>query len=165
MNIIKDGRIVEDSWRHVGDDEEIGQGPATVSLGRWRRDREDLLGRSDPVGVRLAAGDAPDSLTADLGRLPLIVLDFATLRDGRSFSHARLLRERYAYAGEIRARGEFMQDQVFFLSRLGVNAFQLTDEQVLDGALAALKEFSVVYQPAAGDAARTAIAGAVRPRY
>lgn len=168
MRIIKNGRIIENTWRHLGDDEDIDTGPCTVSWNRWRREREDLLGRRPaPLGVRLGAGDPADELAADLTYLSLIVLEFASLRDGRSFSQAQLLRERYGYTGEIRAKGDFIRDQIFFLSRVGVDAFELTDEGALAGALTALNDFSVTYQLAAGDSARAEheISRAVRPRY
>lgn len=167
MRIIKDGRIVEDGWRHLGDDQPIGEGAITLSLARWHREREGLMNHPGPLGVRLAAEERPEELVEDLGRLSLIVLDFASLRDGRSFSQARILRERCGYAGEIRARGDFIRDQMFFLSRVGVNAFELADEQALAGALPALNDFSVIYQPAAGDSARaaSAISPSPRPRY
>ncbi len=167
MRIIKDGRIVEDCWRHLDDDEPLETGPVTVSIDRWRREREELRGREEPVGIRLAAADPTDELIADLEWVPLIVVEFASLRDGRSFSQARILRERYRYGGEIRARGNYIRDQMFFLSRVGVNAFELSDDQRPDDALKALAGFSAVYQPAAGDAARatSAIGHRVRPRY
>lgn len=167
MHIIKDGQIVANSWRHLADEDEAGGDSFTVSVDRWRRERTALLNRAGPVGVRLSGADKPEDLGADLVRVPLIVLEFSSLRDGRSFSHARLLRERYGYTGEIRARGGFIRDQMFFLSRVGVNAFEFADERSLAAALPALSDFSVVYQHAAGDPARSAnaIGRPAHPRY
>lgn len=167
MRIIKDGRIVEDPWRHLSDDEPAGEGAVSVTLMRWKHERDALLSRAAPLGVRLAAGERPEDLAEDLGHLGLVVLDFSSFRDGRSFSQARILRERFCYMGEIRARGDFIQDQMFFLSRVGVNAFELRDEEALAGALPALSDFSVIYQPAAGDRVRaaSAIGRATQPRY
>lgn len=167
MQIIKDGRIVEDAWRHLDDEDPIVEGPISVSLERWRRERDGLRNRAGPVGVRLRAGDPAEALADDLEHLAAVVLDFASLRDGRSFSQARILREHHGYAGEIRARGDFIRDQMFFLSRVGVNVFELADGHTPGGALQSLNDFSVVYQPAPGDPGRaaSAIGQAARPRY
>ena len=167
MHIIKDGRIVEDRWHHLTDDEVPGSTPFTVSFARWTSQRNELLPNRNVVGVRLGAADKPEDLVADLSELPLIVLQFDSLRDGRSFSHARILRERLGYAGEIRARGEFIRDQVFYLSRLGVDSFEFADDAAATRALPALMDFSAVYQPAAGDQLRdrSGIGGRAHPRY
>lgn len=167
MHIIKDGRIADDAWRHAGDEEPVSEGPVTLSLERWQRERSELANHAGPLGLRLRADQLLEDLTEDLCPFSLIVLEFASLRDGRSFSQARLLRERYGFKGEIRAKGDFIRDQMFFLSRVGVNAFEFADENALSSALPALTDFSVVYQPAAGDGARNAscIGDPARPRY
>jgi uncharacterized protein (DUF934 family) len=167
MHIIKDGRIVEDRWHHLADDEAPASTPFTVSFARWTSQRDELLPHRNAVGVRLGAEDKPEGLAGDLSDLPLIVLQFDSLRDGRSFSHARILRERLGYAGEIRARGEFIRDQVFFLSRLGVDSFEFADDTSAARALPALRDFSAVYQPASGDQLRdrNGIGSRHHPRY
>lgn len=167
MHIIKDGRIVEDAWRHLSDDAEIGDGPVTVTLNRWRRELGALSSREDPLGLRLTGSDNPEEVAGDLAGFSLILLEFTSLRDGRAFSHARMLRERLGYSGEIRARGDFIRDQMFFLSRVGVNAFEFADRNTASAALPSLTDFSVAYQPAAGDRARAAnaIGGPLHPRY
>lgn len=167
MHIIKDGQIVADHWHHLTDDEAPANTPCTVSLARWNSQRDALRQPGMAVGVRLGAEDRPESLQGDLSDLPLIVLQFASLRDGRSFSHARILRERLGYAGEIRASGEFIRDQVFYLSRLGVDSFEFADEAAAARALPALRDFSAVYQPAPGDQLRnrSGICGQPHPRY
>lgn len=167
MHIIKDGRIAADHWQHLTDDEPPTSHPFTVSLGRWTSQRDTLRQQSNPVGVRLGAADSPEALAGDLSDLPLIVLQFDSLRDGRSFSHARILRERLGYTGEIRARGDFIRDQMFFLSRVGVDAFEFDDDTTAARALPALKDFSAVYQPAPGDRGRddSGIGSRHHPRY
>ena len=168
MHIIKDGRIVEDRWRHLTDEETTPERtPFTVSLGRWNSQRDALRQPGLVGGVRLGAADRPEGLGSDLSNLPLIVLQFDSLRDGRSFSYARILRERLDYTGEIRARGEFIRDQVFYLSRLGVDSFEFADDAAAKRALPALMDFSAVYQPAAGDQLRdrSGIGGRAHPRY
>ena len=68
--------------------------------------------------------------------------------DGRSFTQARDLRLRLGYSGEIRARGDFLKDQIYFLHRLGVNAFELDNDLSIEDGRCALTEFTVTYQTA-----------------
>jgi uncharacterized protein (DUF934 family) len=145
MQIIKDGALVDDAIRHLADDEAVVEGCYTVSLARWQKEKDSL----SPAGVRLLGADSAAAIAEDLPRLPLVVLEFPAFTDGRNFSHARLLRERYGYQGEIRAYGHFLRDQVHFLSRVGVNAFEPGYEADLPAMLPALQEFSLQYQAAA----------------
>ncbi len=146
MQIIKDKQIVDDSWRYVADDEELKDGDITVSLARWKKDQQQLLKTSGKIGVRIGPADSVEDIAADLKDIQLIELDFPAFADGRLFSHAWLLRGRYSYQGEIRATGKFMRDQVFYLSRVGVNAFSLEKTEDLPVALSTLNDFSVNYQ-------------------
>jgi uncharacterized protein (DUF934 family) len=84
----------------------------------------------------------------DLDRLPVIGVNFPKFTDGRSYSSARLLRERYAYRGEIRALGDVQQDQLFFMRRCGIDAYALRADKDIEKALAGLAVFSDTYQAA-----------------
>lgn len=148
-SVIKDRRIVEDRWRHVADDAELPDGPAIVSLARWSRERALLLERGEPIGVRLPNTANVADLVADLPALEVIALEFPKFADGRAYSQARLLRERYGYRGEIRAVGDVLRDQLLFMARSGFDAFELQADRDLDDALEAFGEFSESYQPAA----------------
>jgi uncharacterized protein (DUF934 family) len=149
MHIIKDGKIIQDDVRHLADDEAPAGTRNTVSCARWLKDKASLLAEGGVVGVRLHGGHAVADLAGDLPRFELVVVEFPTLADGRSFSLARLLRGRYAYGGEIRARGDFIRDQVYFLARVGVNAFEPDEGVNLETLLPALADFSVTHQAAA----------------
>lgn len=149
MVILKDGQSIADEWLHLDDEDAIpASRPVTVSLPRWQAERAALQARPEPVGLRLEAGDAPDTISDDLRRFPLIVLSFATMVDGRLFTLARLLRERFGFAGELRARGDFILDQIFFLSRVGVDTFEPAANISPEAVGEALKTFSVRYQAA-----------------
>lgn len=148
MTVIKDGHGIDNAWTHLDDDAPLPFGAITVSLARWQRERDELRRRDEPVGVRLAPADAPEALGDDLPVLPLIVLDMVPFTDGRSFTQARLLRERLGFTGELRARGDFLRDQMFFLGRVGVNAFEFREGTDLAEQLKAFKEFTVTYQAA-----------------
>ena len=146
MQIIKDKQIVDDSWSYVADNEELKDGDISVSLARWKKDKQQLLKTNGKIGVRIGPDDSVEDITADLKDIQLIELDFPAFADGRIFSHAWLLRGRYNYQGEIRATGHFMRDQVIYLSRVGVNAFSLEKTEDLPVALSNLNDFSVNYQ-------------------
>jgi uncharacterized protein (DUF934 family) len=148
MEIIKDGHIVANDWRHLSDDEALPEQAVTVSLLRWKNERDRLLACSVPLGLRLNSDDSLEEIADDLKYFSIIVLEFRQFTDGRSFSLARLLRERYGFNGELRARGDFLRDQMFFLSRVGVNAFEPNGSANAQELLPALQEFTVKYQAA-----------------
>ncbi len=146
MKIIKDKQIIEDHWTHIADDEDISQGDITLSLTRWKTEKSALSNHQGRIGIRIAPADKLEEIADNLTDIPLVAVEFPAFTDGRAFSHARLLRERFAYKGEIRAIGKFMADQVFYLSRVGVNAFQLENLNDLTIALSTMNDFSVNYQ-------------------
>ncbi len=146
MKIIKDKQIIEDSWRHITDEEEIGSGNITVSLPRWIKEKNTLLAHQGKVGIRISPADKIEDISADLNNISLVAVELPVFTDGRAFSHARLLRSRYGYEGEIRAIGKYIPDQVFYLHRVGVNAFELENTEELPLALSTLNDFTVEYQ-------------------
>lgn len=152
MRIIKGREIVEDSLTHVPDGVELPtDGDITVGLDRYRELRPSLIVRAGRVGVRLRP-DQEAKLVADLAsELSLIAIEFPAFKDGRGYTTARLLRERHHFVGELRAVGDVLRDQLFYMERCGFNAFELKAGKDIEGALAAFKEFSVTYQGAADD--------------
>lgn len=148
-SVIKHRQIVEDRWQHLADEAELPAGPVIVSLARWQRERAILLKRGQPVGVRLPNTANVADLAADLPLLEVVALEFPKFADGRAHSQARLLRERYGYQGELRAVGDVLRDQLFFMARNGFDAFELRADRSLEDALKAFDEFSESYQPAA----------------
>jgi uncharacterized protein (DUF934 family) len=146
MQIIKDRQIIDDNWNYVADDAELNTGNISVSLARWFKDKQQLLKSNDKIGVRIGPADSVGDIGDDLKDISLVELDFPAFADGRIFSHAWLLRGRYNYQGEIRATGHFMPDQVFYLSRVGVNAFSLEKTEDLPAALSTLNDFTFNYQ-------------------
>ena len=147
MPIIKDQKIAENTWTFVADDSPLTAGDISVSLKRWGEEKALLLKRNGKVGIRLTPGDSTETLEQDdLAAISLVELDFPAFTDGRLFSQAQLLRSRDGYKGEIRAVGNFLADQVFYLSRVGVDSFELSESKYLEVALSALNDFSVRYQ-------------------
>jgi uncharacterized protein (DUF934 family) len=149
-HVVKHGTFVDDEWIAVGDEEAVpGEDAVTVSFGRWQKERETLAGRNGPLGLRLPADADPAAIRADLDRFELIVLDFPKFNDGRAFSQARMIRQRFGFAGEIRATGHVIRDLLLFMARCGFDSFELAPERTIDDWRAAMREFSVWYQPAA----------------
>jgi uncharacterized protein (DUF934 family) len=147
MQIIKDRQLVENTWTFIADDSQLPEdGDITVTFGRWLANKEQLLKRSGQAGVRLNPSDQIEPLADDLSKIGVIELNFPIFGDGRLFSQARLLRSRDGYQGEIRAVGDYLPDQVFYLSRVGVNAFEFTNPDHIQEALSAMNNFSVRYQ-------------------
>ena len=116
--------------------------------GTWQKHVGADSGRG-ALGVRLSPADDPSLLANDLDKLALIAVEFPAFADGRGYSAATLLRERYGYKGELRAVGDVLRDQVFLLSRVGFTTFALRDDQNVENALAAFNDFSSYYQHAA----------------
>jgi uncharacterized protein (DUF934 family) len=145
--LLKDGQPIADPWTAIDDAaESLPDGPVLVSLERWRRDRPALLDRPGGLGVRLLSHHSADDLAEDLERFELIAVDFPKFRDGRGFSTARELRERYGYRGEIRAVGHALPDQAQFLIRTGFTTIELPDGANLAAWQTGLNEISVAYQ-------------------
>lgn len=149
MPLLKDGRIVEDPWRHLDDAESLPDGQAaTVSLKRWTAERETLMRRPGRLGLRLPNDASPLDLAADLGRFDLVMLSFPRFTDGRAYSQARLLRARLGYRGEIRATGNVLRDQLLFMRRCGIDAFEVGERARAEEWIEALSELDLFYQPA-----------------
>ncbi len=147
MQIIKDNRITNDVWEYIPDDADISDGDICISVARLQENSTALFNRNGSLGVRLTPDDSAAAIAKYLPNIALVELYFPELADGRLFSHAWLLRNRYGYKGEIRACGHFLPDQVFYLSRVGVNSFYPENIADLTSTLAGLKDFSVKYQP------------------
>lgn len=154
--IIKNRAVVEDSWNvlrladgETADTVPLPQGPVLVPFSVWMARKNELQnGHTGQIGVWLAAGEGPEDLAEDLGQLPVIGVDFPKFTDGRGYSAARLLRERYGYRGEIRAIGDVLPDQLFYMTRCGIDAFALRADKDAEKALALFDTFSETYQAA-----------------
>jgi uncharacterized protein (DUF934 family) len=154
MPLFKHGAFVEDLWQMVADDAPVpADAPAIVSKARFLAEREALAGRNAPLGLSLKAGEGLDGIEPDIHRFAVIALDFPKFSDGRSYSIARILRERLSFAGELRATGNVLRDQINFMHRAGFDALDVTHP----GTIAALESGAVTfvsrhYQPASIDA-------------
>ena len=152
MQLLKDGRPAIDTWMLLQDLVDVDDsGDVMVPLPHWSARRETLLKRSGRNGLWLSSEDEIESVAEDIAHFALIALEFSASTDGRHYSTARLLRERYAYSGELRASGEVRRDQLFFLTRCGFDSFLLADNCDLEDFLRGGNDFSSVYQYASDD--------------
>jgi uncharacterized protein (DUF934 family) len=148
--LVKNGELVTSSFVDVSGAEAIpADGPLIVNLDQWKAHRDELLQRGTPLGIRLHSDQPPELIADDLPRFAVVALEFPKFRDGRAYSYARLLRERYGFKGELRAVGEVLLEQLFFMLRTGFDAFDIQSANPLEDYRTALADFSVWYQPAA----------------
>ena len=149
-SIEEGGRVVDDVWITVDTDDALSDAAPDasllVTLALWQAHRAALRMRAAPVGVRIESADDPFVIRDDLDRFAVVAIAFLKFTDGRGYSIARLLRERYAYRGEIRAVGDVLRDQIFYMLRCGFDAFAIKDDASVDDVLAAYRDFSEVYQ-------------------
>jgi uncharacterized protein (DUF934 family) len=152
MRIIKERRIVDDAFVHVAADAAVpATGDIIVGLDRYRELRASLLERGTKLGVRLKSNEEAKSVAEFLPELAVIAIEFPGFKDGRGYSTARLLRDRFGYKGELRAVGDVLRDQLFYMERCGINAYELKAGKNIEGALEAFSELSVTYQGAVDD--------------
>jgi uncharacterized protein (DUF934 family) len=157
MPLVKDGKIAADLFVHVPDGAELpGDGAILVPAARFLEDPQALLARAGKLGVIWPNNRDIDDLVPYLDRLAAVALVFPSFRDGRAYSQARLLRERYGFEGELRATGQVLRDQFVFMSRAGFNAFEVRKPADADAFAATVKRYSVFYQPT-GDGRVTAL--------
>lgn len=150
--IIKDKAIVDDEWSLLklaqGETPELVAIPAgkqIVPLAVWIAQKPALASRKD-IGVWLAPDERAESLKDDAASLPLIAVDFPNFADGRGYSTAFNLRTRLGFTGELRATGDVLRDQLFYMQRVGFNAFATRPDRSIEDALKGLTDFSDVYQ-------------------
>ncbi|MBE7218585.1 MAG: DUF934 domain-containing protein, partial [Caulobacteraceae bacterium] len=112
---------VEDAWRDLDDDEARPSGARPLIVSAARLEGDEPFGDRQ-LGVRLTVEDAVEALAPRLNRLSLVALVWPKFRDGRPLTTARLLRERWRFAGEVRAVGDCRRDQAFHMVRCGFDA-------------------------------------------
>lgn len=146
--LIKDNAVIDDSWTIVSKTESVIPAGTNQLLPYrlWVTHAKDLENRTD-IGVWFDSDEMPvTEHAAALQKLPLIAINFPVFTDGRGFSIARLMRERIAYAGELRAFGYVIRDQLCFMRRCGFTSFMLQENADLTAALASLHDFTDYYQ-------------------
>jgi uncharacterized protein (DUF934 family) len=148
----KNADWANDQYVHVTDEEPLpDRGGVILSLARFQVDGDALLEAGRAVGVRLEVDQDVEDLAYDLPRLSLVALAFPKFRDGRQYSSARLLRERFGFDGEVRAVGDVLREQAQFMVRCGFDAFEPSDGSTPQEWIGTAFRFRHVYQRAADD--------------
>ncbi|WP_296600509.1 DUF934 domain-containing protein [Phenylobacterium sp.] len=151
---LKDGvcRALDDPFTHVADDEALPPGDVIISLNRFQAEGDALLSEGRRVGVKLEADEEVEALAYDLPRLAvvgLVALNFPKYRDGRAYTNARLLRERFKFGGQVRAVGDVLREQAHLMVRVGFDAFEPADDASANEWQAAVRRYRHVYQRSA----------------
>ena len=150
--IIRNREIVDDSFVYVSDPEQLpASGDIIVDLAVWNANKQALQNHDGRVGVKVPGESEPEEIADDLTHLDVVAIDFPVFRDGRGYSLARILRSRFGYDGELRATGDVLRDQLFYLQRCGFNAFEPRADRCIEEALAGLADFSITYQADANE--------------
>ncbi len=157
-SIIRNRTIVDDDWTVVRAAEDgtlpavdtLPEGKIVVPLTLWQSSRDALAATRSAaeLGVWLAPDSEPADIAGDFDQVALIAIDFPKFLDGRGYSIARLLRERYGYKGELRAIGDVLRDQLTFMYRCGFDSYAVRADKDIRDALNAFDDFSVQYQGA-----------------
>jgi uncharacterized protein (DUF934 family) len=141
----------DDIFIDVADEDAIPDGPVILSLARFQAEGDALIGANRPVGVRVQTDEAVEDLAYDLPRITVVALVFPKFRDGRHYSSARILRERFKYEREIRAVGDVLLEQARFMIRCGIDAFAPADGSTPEAWTSAHARYRHVYQRATDD--------------
>jgi uncharacterized protein (DUF934 family) len=156
MPYVRSGEIAEDAYRPIGDDQPVpNDGAVIVSGARFLADPQSFTQRLAAVGVTWPNDSSVAALTPYLERIAMVALAFPGFRDGRAYSQARILRERYGFRGELRATGQVLRDQLLFLLRAGFDSFEVLKESDAAAFADSTRRFGVFYQPT-GDGRETA---------
>jgi phosphoadenosine phosphosulfate reductase len=148
-NLFKDGAFIADPWRAFAEGDDVARVSYThIPLPVFLANREAVLSNPHPIGLLVSPGEKVEDAAADLGRFSSVAISFPAFGDGRGYSTARLVVERYGFAGEVRAVGDVLADQIPLMRRCGINAFVVRNEPTRkaleNGSLATVNLF---YQP------------------
>ena len=155
--LIKDGQVIDNPWQLIEKETAISTVLADacnhllIPLSLWQEHKTNLVESDKAVGIWLDSDDDPYALTKDISIFSLIAVNFPVFKDGRGFSTAAILRGRIEYQRELRAIGDVLRDQLFYMKKCGINSFEFNGEVKLEDALTAFNDFSTSYQSTVED--------------
>src|SRR3954467_8968253 len=165
MPLVRSGHIAPDNFVRIEDGAPVPDNVAVlVPAARFLADAEEFAKREAPTGVIWPNDRNIAELAPHLDRLTVVALVFPTFKDGRAYSQARLLRERYHFRGELRATGQVLRDQFVFMLRAGFDAFEVKKDSDAEAFANTVKRYSVFYQPT-GDGRVTALHRRMQQRH
>jgi len=152
--LIKNAAVTADTWQTLALAE--GETPETVALPAgdilfpvavWLARKTEIIATHKRIGLIIQPDERVEDIAGDLEYFIVIAVNFPKFVDGRGYSTASLLRQRYAYQGELRAVGDVLHDQLFFMRRVGFDSYALKDGKNAVYALeAGFSSFSDAYQ-------------------
>ena len=147
--LIRNSQLIDNPWQALAKDftGELTQDGVLTPLNYWLEHAAKLVDRAN-IGVWLDSDEGPEALAPHLDQLQLIAINFPKFTDGRGYSYARILRERYGYKGELMAIGDVLHDQLFYMKRCGFNAFAIREDKDAEIAMSGLNDFTNYYQAA-----------------
>ncbi|MGH1450622.1 MAG: DUF934 domain-containing protein [Pseudomonadaceae bacterium] len=152
QQLIKGDALVKETWHLLPADTTLeglsNSDDLIVPLDLWLEHSHALKARDGGLGVWLNSDEEVEAIADDLEQFQVVALNFPVFSDGRSYSNARLLRDRYGYKREVRAIGDVLRDQLFLMKRCGFDAYVIREDRNAEEALQSLKDFSEVYQAA-----------------
>jgi len=148
---VKEGMLCEDEWRLAYPLDESRNWSAEndkviLPLKDWLSSYHNSMVGPDRLGLLLTVDDDISDLELPLDDIPVVAIWFNEFSDGRGFSLATTIRERFQYQGELRAVGYYMLDQLHYFKRCGINAFCLRREQNADMAINVWNDFAEVFK-------------------
>ena len=149
LNLFKDGAFIADPFRPWAE----GDDPASVRythvpVAVFLANRDAILANPHPLGLLVSPGDKVEDVEQDLGRFASVAVNFPAFTDGRGYSSARMINERYKYKGELRAVGDVLADQIPLMRRCGIEAFVVKHEPTRKALeTGSLAQVNVFYQP------------------
>ncbi len=156
--IIRNKTVVDDDWNvlRLGENDTpesvvVPSGKVIVPLKVWQAQRESLQSRVD-LGVWLNSDERAEALQDDVTKFTVIAVNFPKFADGRGYSIAHHLRVRLSYRGELRAIGDVLRDQLFYMQRVGFDAFAPRADKDIHEALKGFSDFSEIYQASSDEA-------------
>lgn len=117
-----------------------------VPASLWLAHKQELLNTGKQIATWLDSEQPASLIAGELNELPMVALNFPMFMDGRAYSTAVILRKHFKYAGEIRAIGDVLRDQLFMMKRCGFTTFDLRDSVKLEDAQKAFNDFTTNYQ-------------------
>lgn len=132
--LINRNGLTDDSWRVLelteGETPEtlaLPEGDVLFPLAVWLARKAEIVSRHKRIGLLIEPGERVEDIVADLDYFIVIAIRFPKFVDGRGYSTAALLRQRYDYHGELRAIGDVLHDQLYYLRRVGFDTYALKD--------------------------------------
>jgi uncharacterized protein (DUF934 family) len=128
MPLYKEGHFAPDPWRRLDGLAELpAEGHVILPMKSWEDLAPERRRTNVAFGLLLEPSQPVEAIARDLPYLGLIAIQFPKFTDGRGYSMAQQIRERYHFQGELRATGDVLFDQLQFMARCGFDAFEISD--------------------------------------